>query len=49
METYVTLSSLLIAGIVLLVELIKAHYNHEKKFLNFFDKPLDNKGKWWYN
>ena len=49
MDTYVTLSVLLIITIVFTVQLIKAHFNREKKNLHTYDFPLDNKGKWWYN
>lgn len=49
METYITLIYLSVAMVVFLVWLIKNHFQHEKKFLNTFEKPLDNKDKWWYN
>ena len=49
MDTYITLSVLLVSGIWFTVWLIKQHYNHEKKSIKTFDYPLDNKGKWWYN
>ena len=49
METYITLIYLTIAAVVFCGWLIKKYYQHEKKFLNTFEKPLDNKSKWWYN
>lgn len=49
MDTYVTLSVLLVCAIWFLCWLIKVHFQHEKNSLNIFEKPLDNKGKWWYN
>jgi len=49
MDTYVTLSCLLISGIVFVGWLIKQHFSHEKNFFDTLNKPLDNKDKWWYN
>ena len=49
MDTYITLSCLLVGAIIFAGWLIYHHYQHEKKYLNSFEKPLDNKGKWWYN
>ena len=49
METYITLTYLLIGACIFVGWLVKTHFQHEKKFLNTFDEPLDNKGKWWYN
>ena len=49
METYITLTYLLIGALIFVVWLLKNYFAHEKKFLNSFDKPLDNRNKWWYN
>ena len=49
MDTYVTLSILLILSIFCVVKLLKAYFSHEKKNFHSYDLPLDNKGKWWYN
>ena len=49
MDTYITLSILLICSIVAVVNLLKAFYQHEKKNFHTYDFPLDNKNKWWYN
>ena len=49
METYVTLSVLLIVAIVGVVFLLKTYFKHEKKNFHSYDFPLDNKDKWWYN
>lgn len=49
MDTYVTLSCMLIGMVWFVVWLLKEYFKHEKKFFNSFDYPLDNKGKWWYN
>ena len=49
METYVTLSALLIVAIVGVVSLLKIYFKHEKKNFHSYDFPLDNKNKWWYN
>ena len=49
METYVTLSVLLIVAIVGVVSLLKTYFKHEKKNFHSYDFPLDNKNKWWYN
>lgn len=49
MDTYVTLSVLLICFIIAVVNLLKAFYQHEKKNFHTYDFPLDNKNKWWYN
>jgi hypothetical protein len=48
METYVTLSVLLIAGLVGVVTLLRAYFTHEKKTFHTYDYPLKNKDKWWY-
>jgi len=48
METYVTLSVLLIAGLVGMVTLLRAYFTHEKKTFHTYDYPLKNKDKWWY-
>lgn len=49
MDTYITLSLLLIIGIVFLVDLLSAYFRKEKKTFHTYDFPLDNKDKWWYN
>lgn len=49
METYVTLSFLLIGTILCVVNLISALIRKEKKNFHSYDFPLDNKDKWWYN
>ena len=49
MDTYITLSILLICAIVMVVNLLRAFYKHEKKNFHTYDFPLDNKDKWWYN
>ena len=49
METYVTLSALLIVAIIGVVSLLKIYFKHEKKNFHSYDFPLDNKDKWWYN
>jgi len=49
MDTYVTLSILLILSIFGVVKLLQVYFSHEKKFFHSYDLPLDNKGKWWYN
>ena len=49
METYVTLSVLLIVAAIGVVSLLKAYFQHEKKNFHSYDFPLDNKNKWWYN
>ena len=49
MDTYITLSILLICSIVAIVNLLKAFYQREKKNFHTYDFPLDNRDKWWYN
>lgn len=49
METYVTLICLALGAAWFVGWLVSNHFHHEKNFLNTFEKPLDNKGKWWYN
>ena len=49
MNTYVTLTCLLVIGIIFICWLVNSHYQHEKKNYHTYDFPLDNKGKWWYN
>ena len=49
METYVTLSSLLIVAVIGVISLLKIYFKHEKKNFHSYDFPLDNKNKWWYN
>ena len=49
MDTYVTLSVLLISTIGFAVWLLANYYKHEKKNFHSYDFPLDNKDKWWYN
>ena len=49
MDTYVTLSVLLICAIVFVRWLLKNYFKHEKKNFHSYDFPLDNKDKWWYN
>ena len=49
MDTYVTLSILLICGVTYVICLLKAYFHHEKKNFHSYDFPLDNKDKWWYN
>ena len=49
MDTYITLTVLLVGMIWLCNWLIHEYFDHEKNSYHFFDLPLDNKGKWWYN
>lgn len=49
MDTYITLSVLLISMIYFVVWLLKNYFAHEKKNFHSYDFPLDNKDKWWYN
>ena len=49
MDTYVTLSVLLICCGFAVVSLLKVFYKHEKKNFHTYDFPLDNHNKWWYN
>ena len=49
METYVTLSSLLIVAAVGVISLLKTYFKHETKNFHTYDLPLKNKNKWWYN
>ena len=49
METYVTLSVLLIVTVIGVISLLKIYFKHEKKNFHSYDFPLDNKDKWWYN
>lgn len=49
MDTYITLSILLISAIVFIVWLLKNYFKREKKNFHSYDLPLDNKNKWWYN
>ena len=49
METYVTLIYFALGAACFVGWLVYNHFQHEKNFLNSFDKPLDNKNKWWYN
>ena len=47
--TFITLSILLIAVFSFAFYLLRADYLHQKKNFHFYDLPLDNKNKWWYN
>ena len=49
MDTYVTLSCLLIISLVCAVYVVCCFYKKEKKNFHTYDFPLDNKNKWWYN
>ena len=49
MDTYITLSILLISALSFTVWLLRAYWKQEKKNFHSYDFPLDNKGKWWYN
>ena len=49
MDTYITLSILLISSICFIVWLLKNYFKREKKNFHSYDLPLDNKNKWWYN
>ena len=49
METYVTLSALLVVAVIGVISLLKIYFKHEKKNFHSYDFPLDNKDKWWYN
>ena len=49
MDTYITLSVLVICSLCFVVWLLKQYFKEEKKNIHYFDLPLDNKGKWWYN
>ena len=49
MDTYITLSILLIVGLWGIINLLIAYFKHEKKNFHTYDFPLDNKNKWWYN
>ena len=49
METYVTLSTLLIVAVIGVISLLKIYIKHEKKNVHSYDFPLDNRDKWWYN
>ena len=49
MDTYITLSVLLVCGLIGMIMLVSTFYKHEKKNFHSYDFPLDNKDKWWYN
>lgn len=49
MDTYITLSILSIGSLWFAIWLLKNYFKKEKKNFHFYDFPLDNKGKWWYN
>ena len=49
METYVTLTILLIVAVIAVFSLLNVYFKHEKKNFHSYDFPLDNKDKWWYN
>ena len=49
MNTFVTLTILLIAIIWAIVKVYGALARHDKNFYTTLNLPLDNKGKWWYN
>ena len=49
MDTYITLTILLISSFVFMVWLLVNYFKHEKKFFTTLNLPLDNKGKEWYN
>ena len=49
MDTYITLSILLIFMVWLCVKLLHALFEHDKKSYTSLNLPLENKGKWWYH
>lgn len=49
MDTYITLSILLGGMLYFLCWLVKQMMDHNYYNEKKFEKPLDNKGKWWYN
>ncbi len=49
MDTFITLTVLLIATIWAIVKVYSALAEREKNFSSTLNLPLDNKGKWWYN
>ena len=50
MDTYITLTILSVGMVWLVYWILKNFYEHDyKKNYTTLNKPLDNKGKWWYN
>lgn len=49
MDTYITLIALMVGAVWFLNWLVHQMYDHDKKNNTTLNKPLDNKGKWWYN
>ena len=49
MDTYITLTVLLIGSLIFAVWLLKNYFKHEKNFFTTLNLPLDNRGKEWYN
>lgn len=48
METYVTLSVLLVCAGWFVGWLLATYFRKEKKHFDTLNLPLKNKGKWWY-
>ena len=44
-----TLITLTVGAVWFLNWLVHQMYDHDKKNNTTLNKPLDNKGKWWYN
>ena len=49
MDTFVTLTILLIAIVKLNIFLFQRLIEKDKDSYSTLNLPLDNKGKWWYN
>ena len=49
MDTYITLSILLGSMLYFLCWLVKQMIDHNYYTEKKFEKPLDNRNKWWYN
>ena len=48
MDTYVTLSVLLVCSVIGVIQLLRVYFQHERKNFHAYDYPLKNKNKWWY-
>lgn len=49
MDTFVTLTILLILCVWAIIKVYSSLADHDKDSYTTLNLPLDNKGKWWYN